>query len=353
MRKIIALCMVLSTLRIAAQDTTMNSLTKDMEVKGHGGSKRVKIFESERLINANTTEPVGKGKMDFKVTHNFGDVAGSAGGLKNFFGLDNSTDVRIGFHIGITDRLTLSAARAKGGGAVRKTQVPQLYELGIKYELLKQLENDPSHPLSLSIFASNTISTVNSSFTASTITNPLDPRFGQTNDTALNFPDKFPDFGDRNAQVVQLTVAKKVKRVSGLLNFTLVHQGYVPLRDQQTMFAIGGALRIPLSKSINFLVDYMHPFRSKSSKDYFKNADNSYNPPGDIDQNIVGFNFYDPLGIGFEIITPGHVFHLNFTNSTEILESRLIPYTTKAWHKGEFRWGFNLSRTFVLWRVKK
>ena len=224
----------------------------------------------------------------------------------------------------------------------------------MKYELLRQIENDPSHPLSLSIFASNTLSTRRfRDRPTDTFSDPLDPRFGRVIDTILNFPDAFPDFGSRNAQVVQLIIAKKIKRVSGLLNFTLVHQGYVPLRDQQTIFAIGGALRVPLSKSINFLVDYFHPFRSKSSKDYFESFDD-YNPQnGDYDKNNVGFNFYDPIGIGFEIITPGHVFHLNFTNSTEIMESRFIPYTIKAWHKVEFRWGFNLSRTFVLWRVKK
>ena len=133
----------------------MTDLTKDMDASAQQKKRPVKIFNSERVINANTTEVVPKGKMEFNVSHNFQDIAGSGGGIKNFFGLDKASDVRIGFHIGLSDRLTLSAARAKGGGAVRKTQVTQLYELSLKYALLQQLEGDPSHPFSLSIFASS------------------------------------------------------------------------------------------------------------------------------------------------------------------------------------------------------
>ena len=49
-------------------------------------SKPVQVFSSAKTINARTPELVGKGKMDFNVTHNFGDVGGSNGGIKRFFG---------------------------------------------------------------------------------------------------------------------------------------------------------------------------------------------------------------------------------------------------------------------------
>ncbi len=344
MRNLIGVAAVLLTLHASAQDSTMNSLTTDMDKPASEKKKVVRIFESERLINANTTEVVGRGKMDFKVTHNFEDIAGDNGGIRNFFGLDNSTDIRIGFHVGLTDRLTFSAARAKGGGPT-KTYLSQLYEVGLKYQLMRQLENDPSHPISVTLFASNVISTRGSGF------DPPRDLAGNTTDTALNYPYAFQDFGDRMGQVVQAIIAKKINKVSLLLNFTVVHQGYVPLHDQQTIAAVGGAIRLPLGKSVNLIVDYFHPFRSKASRDYFKSTDFTFNPPNDIDKNNVALKFYDPLGIGFEIITAGHVFHLNFTNSIEILESRFIPYTSRSWGKGEFRWGFNLSRIFALWRT--
>lgn len=285
--------------------------------------KPVKIFNSERAIISNTTEPVGRGKMQFVVTHYFDDIAGSNGGLKNFFGLDNTMDVKIGFNIGLTDRLDVSIARAKSGHPRAQLRMEKNYELALKYQLLRQLENDPSHPIALSFFFSNIISSMDTARTA--------------------FYD-FENLGDRMSQVYQLILAKKVGKLSVQLSPTLIRQGYLINNDlQRTLFALGGTVRFPVLPDFNVIVDYFHPFRSQESEEAFKSAAN-FNPP---------IKFYDPLGIGFEIVTAGHVFHLNFTNATQIQEARFIPYNVKSWGEGEFRWGFTISRNFVLWRPKE
>ena len=323
-----------------AQDEKDNKAT-DAE------KKPAVIFNSERAVNANTNKAIGKGKMEFKINHNFDDIAGSGGGIKRFFGLDNSTDVRIGFHIGLSEKLDLIVARAKGyGGGLPKVRVTQLYEQALKYRLLTQLENDRDHPVSLSLFISNVISSMNSDYFIQKDV------LGNSTDTSLNHPYTFKNFGERTSQVYQLILGKKMGRVSLQLNPTLVHRGHVPLRDQKTLFALGGAARVPVGKSVNLIVDYFHPFRSKASRNYFNLVDNSFNPPNDIDKNTEPFKFRDALGIGVEIITPGHVFHLNFTNTVEVMESRYIPATTRSWGDGQFRWAFTISRTFVLWRDK-
>ena len=43
------------------------------------------IFSSPKLINANTVEMTPKGILEFKVTHNFGDIAGEIWRHKKFF----------------------------------------------------------------------------------------------------------------------------------------------------------------------------------------------------------------------------------------------------------------------------
>ena len=278
--------------------------------------KAVEIFSSEKVINTNTPETVGKGKMAFKVSHNFGDIAGDNGGIKQFFGLDNSTDIRIAFQVGLGKRFDVIAARAKGAG-----QQQQLWEMGLKYKLLEQLENDPSHPLSVALFANAVI--------ASNKANPFS-----------NQDNSYKDFSDRVSNVLQLIIARKIGKVSLQLNPTLVTRGYTISYDQKTMFALGGAIKVPLVQNrLNLLVDYFHPFRKESVEDSFKVNDN--------------IRFYDPLGVGFEILTSGHVFRLNFVNNTEILENRFIPRTISSWGKGQFRWSFTISRNFVLWRDKK
>jgi len=316
MKQFLALVSLLFSLQLLAQDTTMNNLVKDMDSKTGSNEKMpVKIFNSSRTINANTTQVTGKGKMDFSVTHNFGDIAGTGGGSKTFFGLDAIEDDRIGFTIGLGKKFDLITARAKGSGPVQN-----LWQLGFKYVLLQQLENDPAHPLSIALFADAVLSSQKRS--------PLNDK-----------ENSFSSFSDRFSNVIQLIVARKMGKVSLQLNPTFTTRSYSISYDQNNIFALGGALRLPLGKSLNFVFDYFHPFRNQSSKDSFA-----------VNQNI---KFYDPIGVGFEIITAGHIFHLNFTNATEILENRFIPRTVSTWSKGQFRWGFTISRTFVLWREKK
>ncbi len=319
MKRVFIFACLFFSLPVLAQDSLFSSMEKNTTEE----KRPVKIFNSERAIVSNTTEPVGRGKMQFVVVHYFDDLAGSNGGLKNFFGLDNSMDVKIGFNIGLTDRLDLTIARAKSGHPRPQLRMEKIYEVALKYQLMRQLENDPSHPLAMSFFFSNTISAMDTAKT--------------------NFYD-FKDFGDRMSQVYQLIIAKKIGKVSLQMSPTLIRQGYLINNDlQRTMFALGGTVRFPLSKSFNMIVDYIHPFRSQESEEAFKSTSN-FNP---------GIKFYDPLGIGFEILTSGHVFHLNFTNATQVQEARSIPYNVKSWGEGEFRWGFSIARSFVLWRPKE
>ena len=67
------------------------------------------------------------------------------------------------------------------------------------------------------------------------------------------------------------------------------------------------------------------------------------NQPRSINQTV-----YDPLSVGFDIETGGHVFQLIFTNSLAMIEKGFIGETTGNWVKGDIRFGFNISRVFTL-----
>jgi hypothetical protein len=256
--------------------------------------------------------------MEFRVVHNFGDVAGDFGGLDNFFGLDATTDVRIGFQLGVAKNLNLIAARAKGTISPRF-----LWELGAKYQFLQQGEKDAS--FSLTAFAN---------IVSSSEKIPVDS-MGRLVPGREN---SFTTTADRWSQVYQLMIARRFGNVSIQLHPTFVHRNYVIPGDDNSIFALGGGIRLPITKGLVIVADYFHPFRSETSKNFYASK---------------GKHFYDPFGIGFEILTWGHVFHMNFTNSYEILENKLIPSTSTRWGKGEFRWGFMLSRNFTLFQDKK
>lgn len=316
MRKTIALlagCCIASA--GLCQDTGMLTLPAPAErVPEKQEIEMAHIFQSPRLINANTVMLVSKGILEFKVTHNFGDAAGDFGGLKNFFGLDDAQDIRIGFQYGLSKHLNVAFARYKGS-----FQVQRIYELGVKWLLMQQAENAPGHPLSLALYANAAVATMKSG------TNPNQENFQH-------------GFSERLSNLYQLMIARKFGPVSLQLNPSVVHRNFALPYDQKAFFAMGGAARIHLGGRYSLLLDYFHTFRKQATTDSFKT------------RNI---KFYDVLGIGFEILTGGHVFHLNFTNTQDILENRFIPRTVKSWGKGEFRWGFSISRDFDLgWKKR-
>jgi hypothetical protein len=62
----------------------------------------------------------------------------------------------------------------------------------------------------------------------------------------------------------------------------------------------------------------------------------------------MSLQIYDPLSVGFDIETGGHVFQLIFTNSVAMIEKGFIGETTGSWGKGDIHFGFNISRVFTL-----
>lgn len=318
--------------------TSVTDTTKEISSAATGKKKwaddepALKVFYGQRLINANTVEVLHKGVMEFRVTHNFGDIGGDNGGVKHFFGLDNAADIKIGFQVGIGKRLNILASRTRGDqgsvgdapgtpGRILVGELQQLWELGLKYQFLKQEKNDPKHPFSLTVFANTVVSSMD------------------TVNKAVFKERSFNNFTDRLSEVVQLMIARRFGNVSVEIIPTYVHTNYVVSdADEKDLFALGGGVRLPITKSFFLIADYFHTFRSSESKNFL----NSHN----IHSN-------DVFGVGVEILTAGHIFHMNFTNATDILENRFIPRTHTSWGDGQFRWGFTISRNFMLFRDKK
>lgn len=268
-------------------------------------------FKTTRIINSQSPETIHKRELDFKVDHRFGDIAGTNGGARNFFGLDNSTDIKIGFEYGVTDDLNVGIARAKGA-----TQVAQLYEANLKYRMLRQTV-DGKIPISVAGYASVTIPGVQAD---------------RQNDGEAT---SYRQFVDRLNIVGQLIVARKFGPLLSLaLHPTYIRRNTTADYDgQHDLFAIGIGGRLKVSRRMALVMDYFLPFRSTASEERYADAITA---------------LYNPLGIGLEIETGGHVFNLNFTNATAIQEMQYIPETTSSWTKGQFRWGFTISRRFSL-----
>src|SRR5205814_1161447 len=154
----------------------------------------------------------------------FGDIAGKAGGIDNFFGLDGASDVKIDFQVGVGNRLNILAARTRGdqsssgdtsgsrfvsGNFIRVGSVQQLWELGLKYQFMKQGDNDPAHPISVTAFVNGVVSAMK----------PLNKTVYRER--------TFDKFSDRMSELVQLMIARRFGKISLQVTPTFLHTNFV------------------------------------------------------------------------------------------------------------------------------
>jgi hypothetical protein len=67
---------------------------------------------------------------------------------------------------------------------------------------------------------------------------------------------------------------------------------------------------------------------------------------------MAGEKLRNPLSLGFDIETGGHVFQLHFTNSRGMTERQFITETPGSWGNGDIHFGFNISRVFQIGKRK-
>lgn len=274
----------------------------------------IATFKSPQIVNGQSNETMHKHDLLFVVMHRFGDIAGSSGGMQTFYGLDNSSDILIGFDYGISYRWSLGFGRTKGASNTITSQ-KQLFYVKTKYRLIRQ-STDNRIPVSVTLFGNSVASGMAK----------------QTRDPTSD--SDFQKFADRLSFVSQAIITRKFSdNFSLALSPTYVRRNYVTFMDMNNIFGLGIGGRLKVSRRMAVIADYFLSFRSQESKNYF------------LQQK---FRFYNPLGVGLEMETGGHVFNFIFTNSTAILENQFIPSTSSSWTKGGFRWGFSISRTFTL-----
>jgi len=95
------------------------------------------------------------------------------------------------------------------------------------------------------------------------------------------------------------------------------------------LVAVGVGGRIKLSHRVSFNVDYHYV----------------------VNQNDAA-GFHNPLSVGFDLETGGHVFQLHFTNSKGMNERAFLAATEYDWGKGDIFFGFNISRSFQIKKKK-
>lgn len=270
-----------------------------------------RTFKDTRVINSQSVETLPKGRLDVRISHRFGDLAGNNGGFATFYGLENAADISIGADYGITDRLMIGLHRSKGAGSMPdgNSGLRQLLNTTFKLNFSKQSENSP---LSATLYGLSSLSTQKK----------LE---GLGTETLVA---SFPEFNHRFAFHASLILARKFSNGFSLQVIpAYTHRNLVFFEDKNGMMSIAAAARIQITKNMGLIGEMTLPL---------------------IDSRTIDLGYYPAIGVGLEIDTGGHIFQINLTNATALMETDYIPYTTSNWGDGQYRLGFTISRWFNL-----
>ncbi|UPT69822.1 MAG: DUF5777 family beta-barrel protein [Flavobacterium sp. JAD_PAG50586_2] len=260
-------------------------LLKDVDSASSQKSKVESAFKALKIVNIESTKLAAKGDLYFIVAHRFGSVKD---GFEGAYGLDNAV-TQLKFVYGLTDWLTISAARSEPA-----------YDFSGKF-LLKSQETN-GFPLAIAAFTSLAFN--------NTLKENIYPNM---------------KFENRLVYVAQLLVSRKVNSNLSLeLAPTFFHENFV-IDDNQdnSQYAVGMGGRYKFAKRWSVNVDYAAHLNRSSTSPY-----------------------KDPLSIGVDLDTGGHVFQMHFSSSQGIHEAGFLGNTTGDWGKGDVFFGFNLLRVF-------
>ncbi len=272
-----------------AQDDLMREVNDSTHKKEYVSS----AFKSSRVINGHSMEMLGAGNLDVRILHRFGPVNQ---GVDQLFGLDQAS-MRMGFDYGISNNFTIGIGR---------TTFKKELDGFAKWRVVRQAKEGGS-PFSIVLVAGMSIQTLKNTDVTKTVT-----------------------FNSRVGYYYQVIAGRKFsEKFTVQLSPTLVHRNEVTTADANDVFAMGVGARYKISHRVAFVVDYFY-----------------------VANGLPHSTGTNPLSIGVDIETGGHVFQLHFSNTSGMNERAFITETVNKWGKGDIQFGFNLSRIFSVKKYK-
>ena len=254
-------------------------------------------FKGTKLLNGQTNETPGKGVLQYIISHRFGSFTDEY--LYNFFGLDNA-HIRMQLDYGISDRLNVGIGRS----SVLKTS-----DAFVKYRALRQKTGGEYFPCKLNpILCSIIIG-------------------GLVIQTVLDH-----NTSDRLSYQHQAVFARKFdERISLILAPSVVHWNLVPgPEDPNDTYHLMLGGRYKLTQRIALTGEYAF----SSNRRYGSGATEE--------------QFHNPLSIGVDIETGGHVFQFHLSNTRAMSDPLWMARNPYSAANGSLFLGFNISRVFTV-----
>lgn len=268
-----------------AQDDLLDMLDEEV---GETTQEVAYTFKSTRIINSHSIERMKAGQLDFRINHRFGKINQ---GWYDLWGIDNAL-ISFDFGYGVTDWLMVG---------FRRSTYKKMYDGSLKFTILRQTTGAKNIPVALSYYTNMGV-------------------YSQR-ENEENFP-----FVHRMSYTHQLLIARKFSEAISLqIMPTYVHRNLVAYDDVNDVFAFGIGGRYKFARRVALMFEYFYSPQTASNE-----------------------NFHNPISLGVDIETGGHVFQLFVTNSRIMEESGFIAETDGNILNGDIYFGFNISRVFAL-----
>lgn len=271
---------------IGGTTKAQDDLLEELESSSNEEVFQYPAFKAMKIGNLQSTKVASKGDMYMYVSHRFGSLKD---GISTFFGLDNA-NTKIQLAYGLFEGVQLSLSRE----SLRKT-----YAGALKFRLTSQSDNFP-----MNIVGYTTVN-INSELSKERYPHML--------------------FEDRLSYASQVLLSRRINnKLSVELAPTYVRQNLVLEKFQDhDQYALGFGGRFKLNKRLSLNLDYVYNF-SRAEASVYNN----------------------PLTIGLDIETGGHVFQLLFSNAQSTNEPGFISNAEGDWTTGDIFFGFNIVRVF-------
>lgn len=266
----------------------VNVLAQQAKISWHKSVDTLKtdlhLFHSVQSINFSTTETLGKGDLQFEISHRF--IPTVKDGIDALYGFDGPVNVKLSLAYAPADDFMFELARSN---------VDDNLLLRAKYRFLSVDES--VFPFQLALEGG-----------AAWNTNPV----GRSSRDNMNF--------QYYAQVIFNTLIDKHFGIGLIPSYLYNSHIYCP--EKEYSFTLGANMQYYISSFWSVLVE------SNSTVSGFRKA-------------------YNSLSFGVELETGGHFFKIIFTNNTSLSPTQFLtgadlPIANNSWHIG-----FNITRLLM------
>ena len=259
-------------------------------------------FESGLFMDHQTVQTFPSNTLEFVLQHRFGTIQNA---FTDLFGIWGASNIRMGLNYSITDNLAIGFGTTKN---------KRYQDLSLKYTFFRQ-RKDGGFPLTIGYYGNVALNATNKS------------NFG--NDYA---------FIDRLSYYHELMFARRFTRnLSMQLGLAFVHYNKVDTTIKNDAFSISAIGRIRVSPQTSITLSYEQPLML------------GYDTPFILKYGQKGL-YYGPnspipnVGIGVEIATSTHAFHIFLSAGQGILPQDIVMYNQNDFFNGEIIIGFNMTR---------